>query len=93
MITEIVMVDTLNTAIDKLDDTKTMIDDGIDSDNIEKMKSKLIDAKAKLEDAKDDLITQRDNIQKDIDQFDKWAEAQSDIDTSIQLEVDKALGK
>jgi len=93
MITEIVMVDTLNTAIDKLDDTKTMIDDGIDSDNIEKMKSKLIDAKAKLEDAKDDLITQRDKIQKDIDQFDKWAEAQSDIDTSIQLEVDKALGK
>ncbi len=59
MITEIVMVDTLNTAIDKLDDTKTMIDDGIDSDNIEKMKSKLIDAKAKLEDAKDDLYTKR----------------------------------
>ena len=93
MITEIVMVDTLNTAIDKLDDTKTMIDDGIDSDSIEKMKSKLIDAKAKLEDAKDDLITQRDKIQNEIDQFDKWAEAQSDIDTSIQLEVDKALGK
>ena len=26
-------------------------------------------------------------------EFDKWAETQSDIDTSIQLEVDKALGK
>ena len=47
----------------------------------------------KIADAKDDLITFKDNIQNEIDQFDKWAEAQSDIDTSIQLEVDKALGK
>ena len=47
----------------------------------------------KIADAKDDLITFRDKIQNEIDQFDKWAEAQSDIDTSIQLEVDKALGK
>ena len=47
----------------------------------------------KVADAKDDLITFRDKIQSEIDQFDKWAEAQSDIDTSIQLEVDKALGK
>ena len=47
----------------------------------------------KISDAKDDLITFRDKIQDEIDQFDKWAEAQSDIDTSIQLEVDKALGK
>ena len=47
----------------------------------------------KIADAKDDLITFRDKIQSEIDLFDKWAEAQSDIDTSIQLEVDKALGK
>ena len=47
----------------------------------------------KIAAAKDDLITIRDKIQNEIDQFDKWAEAQSDIDTSIQLEVDKALGK
>ena len=47
----------------------------------------------KIADAKDDLITFRDKIQDEIDQFDKWAETQSDIDTSIQLEVDKALGK
>ena len=47
----------------------------------------------KIADAKDDLITFRNKIQSEIDQFDKWAEAQSDIDTSIQLEVDKALGK
>ncbi len=47
----------------------------------------------KIADAKDDLITFRDKIQNEIDQFDKWAEAQSDIDTSIQLEVDNQLGK
>ena len=47
----------------------------------------------KIDDAVDDLRTFRDKIQNEIDQFDKWAEAQSDIDTSIQLEVDKALGK
>ena len=47
----------------------------------------------KIADAKDDLITFRDKIQSEIDQFDKWAEAQSDIDTSIQLEVDNQLGK
>ena len=41
-----------------------------------------------IADAKDDLITFRDKIQNEIDQYDKWAEAQSDIDTSIQLEVD-----
>ena len=47
----------------------------------------------KIADAVDDLRTFRDKIQNEIDQFDKWAEVQSDIDTSIQLEVDKALGK
>ena len=46
-----------------------------------------------IADAKDDLIRFRDKIQNEIDQFEKWAEVQSDIDTSIQLEVDKALGK
>ena len=47
----------------------------------------------KIADAKDDLITFKDKIHNETDQFDKWAEVQSDIDTSIQLEVDKALGK
>ena len=47
----------------------------------------------KIADAVDDLRTFRDKIQDEIDQFEKWAEVQSDIDTSIQLEVDKALGK
>ena len=47
----------------------------------------------KIADAKDDLITFKDNIQNEIDQFDKWAEAQSDIDTSLQLEIDSKAGK
>ena len=47
----------------------------------------------KIADAKDDLITFRDKIQNEIDQFDKWAEAQSDIDTSLQLEIDSEAGK
>ena len=42
---------------------------------------------------KDLLVSHRDKLQKEINEFDKWAEVQSDIDTSIQLEVDKALGK
>ena len=47
----------------------------------------------KIADAKDDLITFRDKVQNEIDEFDKWAKVQSDIDTSIQLEVDNKLGK
>jgi hypothetical protein len=47
----------------------------------------------KIADAKDDLITFKDEIQKEIDQFDKWAEVQSDIDTSLQLEIDSEAGK
>ena len=47
----------------------------------------------KIADAKDDLITFKDNIQNEIDQFDKWAEVQSDIDTSLQLEIDSKAGK
>ena len=44
-------------------------------------------------DCKKTLVDQRTKLQNEIDSFDKWAETQSDIDTSIQLEVDKALGK
>ena len=47
----------------------------------------------KIADAKDDLITFRDKIQNEIDQFDKWAEVQSNIDTSIQLEIESGQGK
>ena len=41
----------------------------------------------KIEDAKDDLVTYKDKLQNEVDEFEKWAKVQSDIDTSIQLEV------
>ena len=47
----------------------------------------------KIEDAKDDLLTYKDKLQNEVDEFEKWAKVQSDIDTSIQLEVDNKLGK
>ena len=47
----------------------------------------------KIEDAKDDLVTYKDKLQNEVDEFEKWAKTQSDIDTSIQLEVDNQLGK
>ena len=39
-------------------------------------------------DCKDTLITYRDKLQNEIDEFDKWAQTQSDIDTAIQLEAE-----
>ena len=47
----------------------------------------------RVNDAKQILTTYKDKLQNEVNQFDKWAETQSNIDTSIQLEVDKALGK
>jgi len=47
----------------------------------------------KVEDAKDDLITFRDKLQNEVDEFDKWAKVQSDIDTSLQLEIESKQGK
>ena len=79
MIDVIQTIDELNKVIDKLDNVKSSTDINV-----------LVPG---IEDAVDDLRTFRDKIQNEIDQFDKWAEVQSDIDTSIQLEVDKALGK
>jgi hypothetical protein len=40
-------------------------------------------------DAKDTLISYRDKLQNEIDEFDKWAKVQSDIHT--QLELDQFL--
>ena len=45
----------------------------------------------KIEDAKDDLVTYKDKLQNEVDEFEKWAKTQSDIDTSIQLQVDNQL--
>ena len=42
----------------------------------------------KTDSAKDTLITFRDKLQKEIDAFDKWAQAQSDIHTHLKLEVE-----
>jgi len=47
----------------------------------------------KVEDAKDDLITFRDKLQNEVDEFDKWAKVQSDIDTQLQLEIESEQGK
>ena len=41
------------------------------------------------EDAKDTLVTYRDKLQNEVDEFDKWAKTQSDIHT--QLELDQFL--
>ena len=54
---------------------------------------KMVDEGRPRYEIKDLLASHRDKLQKEINEFDKWAETQSDIDTSIQLEVDKALGK
>jgi hypothetical protein len=42
----------------------------------------------KVADAKDDLITFRDKLQKEVDEFDKWAKVQSDIDIALQMEAE-----
>ena len=40
----------------------------------------------KIADAKDDLITFKDKIQAEIDEFDKWAKVQSEIHDMLELE-------
>ena len=42
---------------------------------------------------KDSLKSYRDKLQSEVDEFDKWAEVQSNIDTSIQLEIESGQGK
>ena len=42
----------------------------------------------KTDSAKDTLITYRDKLQDEVDQFDKWAKEQSDIDTALHLEAE-----
>ena len=37
----------------------------------------------KIADAKDDLITFRDKVQNEIDEFDKWAKVQSDCSNGL----------
>jgi len=42
----------------------------------------------KVDSAKDTLITYRDKLQKEVDEFDKWAQTQSEIHTSLELEAE-----
>jgi hypothetical protein len=73
MINEIATIDVINLALDQLDE--------INYNN-------LMDAEVKVVNAKDTLITYRDKLQSEVDQFEKWAEEQSNIDTAIQLEAE-----
>jgi len=74
MINEIATIDILNSALDKLSE--------INYNDIKSIESKVVDAK-------DTLITYRDKLQKEVDEFDKWAETQSNIDTAIQLDAEE----
>jgi len=44
-------------------------------------------------DCKDTLVTYRDKLQKEVNEFDKWAKAQSDIHSMIELENEMSGGK
>ena len=47
----------------------------------------------KVEKAKEILVNYKNKLQSEVDEFDKWAEVQSNIDTNIQLQSDKEQGK
>jgi|TARA_B110000908_G_C9976540_1_gene323564 hypothetical protein len=55
-------------------------------DIIESALSKIEDDK--VADAHQVLTTYKTKLQNEVDSFEKWATNQSDIDTSIQLEID-----
>ena len=44
-------------------------------------------------DCKDTLVTYRDKLQKEVNEFDKWAKTQSDIHSMIELENEMSGGK
>ena len=44
-------------------------------------------------DCKDTLVTYRDKLQKEVDEFDKWAKTQSDIHGMLELESEFEGGK
>jgi predicted site-specific integrase-resolvase len=54
--------------------------------NKEETEKKVVNAKITLQ-------TYRDKLQNEVNEFDKWAKNQSDIDTSIQLEIDSEAEK
>jgi len=78
MIETIATIDILNSALDKLNN--------INYRDLNSIETKVVDAK-------DTLITYRDKLQKEVDEFDEWAKVQSDIDTALQLEAEEMRGK
>ena len=44
-------------------------------------------------DCKDTLVTYRDKLQKEVNEFDEWAKTQSDIHSMIELENEMSGGK
>ena len=78
MIDTIATIDIIELALGKLDN--------IDYNNKQETEKKVVEAKITLQEYKDKL-------QKGVDAFEKWAETQSDIHESLQLEVDSEAGK
>jgi len=75
MIDQLKMIDFLNSIDDKLDNA-------INSGDIN------IITRGIVHDVKDDIITKRDEIQKEVDEFEKWAETESQKD---QLMVEEQM--
>ena len=75
MISELKMIEFLNSIDDKLDNA-------INSGDIN------IITRGIVHDVKDDIITKRDEIQKEVDEFEKWAEIESQKD---QLKVEEQM--
>ena len=75
MIDQLKMIDFLNSIYDKLDNA-------INSGDIN------IITRGIVHDVKDDIITKRDEIQKEVDEFEKWAETESQKD---QLMVEEQM--
>lgn len=78
MIETIATIDIIELALDNLN--------SINYNDKEDTEKKVVEAKITLQDF-------RDKLQKEVNEFDKWATNQSDIDTSIQLEIDLQSGK
>ena len=77
MINELKTIDVLNTAIDKLESDNCVTgNESFDS---------------KIRDAVDDLRTHRDELQDEVDQFEKWAEEESKKDTGYSEEHIKQM--
>ena len=78
MIETIATIDIIELALDNLN--------SINYNDKEDTEKKVVEAKITLQNF-------RDKLQKEVNEFDKWATNQSDIETSIQLEIDSKSEK